>query len=63
MKILIVDDDQEKSAQIISAVESMLDSKDGLSVTIANTLSNAIRVLGEVSFDLVILDLMLPYLL
>ena len=62
MKVLVVDDDEAKVAAIVSTIESSLGSKREHGITVASTLSNAIRVLGEISFDLIIMDLMLPYL-
>ncbi|QOZ75117.1 hypothetical protein XH83_06495 [Bradyrhizobium sp. CCBAU 53351] len=62
MRVLVVDDDAAKTAAIVTAIESSLGGVRERGITVANTLSNAMRVLGEISFDLIILDLMLPYL-
>ncbi|WP_315781537.1 MULTISPECIES: response regulator [unclassified Bradyrhizobium] len=62
MRVLIIDDDKDKSTSISEAIDSSLNGNHRYSVTVVSTLADAIRVLSEVLFDLVILDLMLPYL-
>lgn len=62
MRVLVIDDDETKSAAIVDALKQSLGDERGHAVTIVSTLANAIRVLGQFSFDLIVLDLMLPYL-
>ena len=62
MKALVVDDDEAKSRAIVATLEKSLDSQRQDSVTVTSTLANAVRVMSLVSFDLIVLDLMLPYL-
>jgi adenosylhomocysteine nucleosidase len=62
LKILIVDDDETKSKAIIDELKPTLGSESEQSVTVVTNLAHAIRVLNLVSFDLIVVDLMLPYL-
>jgi nucleoside phosphorylase len=61
MKALVVDDDQGKSRAIVETLEQSLDTQQQDSVTVTSTLANALRVMSLVSFDLIVLDLILPY--
>ena len=61
MKILLVDDNEAKSSALVSEIESALANDRQRSVTVAKTLSNAVRLASVFIFDLIILDLMLPY--
>jgi CheY-like chemotaxis protein len=61
LKALVVDDDDAKSRAIVAVLEQSLDSRRQDSVTVVGTLANAVRVISLVSFDMIVLDLMLPY--
>ena len=61
MKALVVDDDKTKSQAITALLEQAPNSRGQNSVTVVATLGNAVRVMSLDSFDLVVLDLMLPY--
>jgi DNA-binding response OmpR family regulator len=54
-RILVVDDDEN----ILSLERTILEQK-GFEVTTAGGGKEALRVLGEASFDLVLLDVMMP---
>src|SRR5262249_214627 len=62
MKVLVVDDDPAKYSAIESVISQSLPGETPHDITHARSLANAIRILSEISFDLVVLDLMLPYL-
>jgi nucleoside phosphorylase/CheY-like chemotaxis protein len=62
LKILLVDDDEDKSQAIISSLGDLSAQNHIYTVTRVKTLADAMRTLGVVTFDLIILDLMLPYL-
>jgi adenosylhomocysteine nucleosidase len=61
VKILIIDDNASKSEEIAAALANTLGPDQTYTVTVVSTLSDAVRVLNIVAFELVILDLMLPY--
>jgi adenosylhomocysteine nucleosidase len=62
LKILLVDDDENKARVIVEGISDVLGGGPQRSVAIATTLANGVRLLSLVAFDLVILDLMLPYI-
>jgi nucleoside phosphorylase/CheY-like chemotaxis protein len=62
MKVLVVDDDETKSTAIVDVLKASLGKERDHPITVVKTLANAVRVLSEFPFDLIILDLMLPYL-
>jgi adenosylhomocysteine nucleosidase len=62
MKILIIDDEETKAEAIKRAIDGTLDSFQSRFISIADSLSNAIRLVSVIKFDLIVLDLMLPYL-
>ncbi|GAA0136791.1 two-component system response regulator YcbL [Paenibacillus sp. YSY-4.3] len=55
--ILLVEDDLSISEMVINCL-----SKEGFSITLARDGEEALRLFGEQSYALVLLDLMLPYL-
>ncbi|GIP60700.1 response regulator transcription factor [Paenibacillus woosongensis] len=55
--ILLVEDDGSISEMVINCL-----SKEGFSITLARDGEEALRLFGEQSYALVLLDLMLPYL-
>lgn len=61
MKILLVDDNTKKAEAIVLAINQTIEDPQ-LSVAVAKNLANGVRLLSLVAFDLVILDLMLPYI-
>jgi nucleoside phosphorylase/CheY-like chemotaxis protein len=63
LKVLVVDDDEAKSRAIVESLErSLSHSCRPSTITVVKTLAEAVRVLSLVAFDLIVLDLMLPYL-
>lgn len=62
MKILIIDDSEPKAKSISDAIGPGSGELDSNEFTIVRTLSDALRVFHLVRFDLVVLDLMLPYI-
>jgi adenosylhomocysteine nucleosidase len=62
LKVLVVDDDDIKSGALVSVLARSHGERQPHSVTVAKTLTDAVRVLNRVAFDLIVLDLMLPYL-
>lgn len=61
MNILVIDDDHEKSWAILQVFTVPGRRAPGMDVTIVETLADAVRVINRLAFDLVVLDLMLPY--
>lgn len=62
MKVLVVDDDPAKAYTIVAALKSAMgDTLQQLSITVVDALADAVRTLNVVAFDLIVLDLMLPY--
>lgn len=59
MKILVVEDDEKKSQEIISAISQTLQNSK-FEVALASTVNDAIMYLGQGGFDVVIVDLVLP---
>ena len=62
MKIFLADDDPKKAEAIALSINQALDDDPQRSIAVAKTLANGVRLLSLVAFDLVILDLMLPYI-
>jgi adenosylhomocysteine nucleosidase len=62
VKILVVDDDQAKSDAIGVALEQSVHGRGPNSITVVTTLADAIRVMSLLPFDMIVLDLMLPYI-
>jgi len=62
LKVLLVDDNEAKSQAIAAAIKEALGRDQPHSVSIATTMANGVRLLSLVAFDLIVLDLMLPYL-
>jgi adenosylhomocysteine nucleosidase len=61
VRILVVDDDENKARDINNTLLSSRPEGQEFSVTIAHSLANAIRLLNQNTFDLIVIDLMLPY--
>jgi CheY-like chemotaxis protein len=62
VKVLLVDDNEEKSRAIVAMIKQTLGDGRLHSVAVATSLANAVRVLSLVAFDVIVLDLMLPYI-
>lgn len=63
IRILIVDDDAGKVAEVRAFVAGQIsDATIAMDIVGASYLSEAVRIVANTSFDLIILDLMLPYL-
>jgi adenosylhomocysteine nucleosidase len=62
VKVLVVDDNEVKSQAIAEAIREALGDDQPHSVNLATTMANGVRLLNLVAFDLIVLDLMLPYL-
>lgn len=62
MKILVIEDDTVKCAEVVRCLTSGLTDGSLEPVKVAENLSDAMRVLDSQTFDLIILDLMLPFI-
>lgn len=62
MKVLIVEDDPQKASRILDVINARFSTGRDNEITVVDNLSNAIRLLAEISFNLIVMDLMLPYL-
>ena len=62
MKILLIDDDDTKTSLIDRVLKNAFGSAQSNSTMIVRSISEAMRILFHMHFDLVVLDLMLPYL-
>lgn len=62
MRALIVDDDPEKADALRALIEEVTENSPGTTISVATTLGDAARIVMAVEFDLVILDLMLPFI-
>jgi adenosylhomocysteine nucleosidase len=62
MKIIIVDDDPAKSDRIEEVLRSQIGEGHDVDIVIASNLSTAVQALVETKFDLIILDLMIPFI-
>ena len=61
LNILVIDDDKAKSQAVIAALVESAALSPRRAITEVETLSDAVRVVNRVIFDLIVLDLMLPY--
>lgn len=61
MRALIVDDEPTKAAELRALIEDVTGREPGNTISVAETLGDAARLLMAVEFDLVLLDLMLPF--
>jgi adenosylhomocysteine nucleosidase len=61
MKILLVDDDHAKARVVARALEASSDPPPQGNITVVHTLSAAVVTTTRETFDLIVLDLMLPY--
>lgn len=61
MKALVVDDNEAKSRAIIEILDQSPTAGRQNALTVVNTLANAVRVMSIDAFDLIVLDLMLPF--
>lgn len=61
MRILIIDDSKDKAEAIKAEINRTLGPDHLCSVSSIDTMPTAVRLLSTISFDLLILDLMLPY--
>jgi nucleoside phosphorylase len=59
--MLVVDDDAAKSGAIVDALRDLAGEGEQHSVTAVSSLANAIRLMSQIGFDLIVIDLMLPY--
>lgn len=61
MKVLIVEDNKDKALDVASFLENEAKILNGSDISFAENLSDAVRAVSVEKYDLVILDLMLPY--
>jgi nucleoside phosphorylase/CheY-like chemotaxis protein len=62
MRVLLIEDNEAKAEEIGLLVANSVVRGETLTLARVSTLGDAARVLGAASFDLILLDLMLPYL-
>lgn len=61
MQILVVDDSAEKAANVIQVIVSALPDEALAEPVVKGSMSEAVQALASQPFDLIVLDLMVPY--
>lgn len=62
MRVLVVDDSAEKAANVLQAITAALPEGSLAETTVKASMSEAVGALASQKFDLIVLDLMVPYI-